>query len=66
MVSNKNNNILEKALEVFKNTSKNVEAYKKFLKKYKVSPQSILRKKDFEGIPIMDKSNYLLAFRWRL
>jgi phenylacetate-CoA ligase len=63
MLNKKDNTVLNNALNIFKNTSKNVEAYKKFLKQKKVSSQEIIKKKDFESIPIMDKKNYLLAFK---
>lgn len=63
MLNKKDNTILNNALNVFENASKNVEAYKKFLKQKKVSPKEILKNRDFESIPIMDKKNYLLAFK---
>ncbi|MEA3399111.1 MAG: hypothetical protein U9R00_01200 [Patescibacteria group bacterium] len=53
----------ESAFKVFKSAVKNIEAYKKFLKQYKLSSEKIIKKKDFEAIPITNKSNYLEAFK---
>lgn len=65
-MANKNNNeILDKALTVFKSASENVEAYKKFLKKNKISAKDILKNKNFEAIPVMNKANYLLSYKLR-
>lgn len=63
MQNKKNDEILKKAFNIFENTSKNVKAYQKFLKINGVSPKMILKNKDFELIPIMEKSNYLLKFK---
>lgn len=63
MVRKENKEILTSVLKIFKNASENVVAYKKFLEQNKVSPKKILKNKDFESIPVMDKSNYLLAYK---
>lgn len=63
MIKKVNNKNLDNALLVFRSTSKNVEAYKKFLIKNKISAKNILNNGDFESIPVMDKSNYLLAYK---
>ncbi len=51
------------AFGVFERASKSVPAYKKFLNEYGVDYKKILRTKDFDGIPIVTKDNYLKAFR---
>ena len=59
----KNNNIYkEKALKIFEFAARNVPAYKKLLAEYGINPKIIIKNRDFEGIPIIDKKNYLLAF----
>jgi len=62
MENNTKNDGLDNALKIFENSAKNVKGYKKFLKANKISPQLIIKKRDIKSIPIMDKSNYLLAF----
>jgi len=49
----------EKALEIFEYAVKNVPAYKKFLREYGVKPEKIIKTKNFEGIPVTNKENYL-------
>jgi phenylacetate-CoA ligase len=63
MQNKKNTKILSNAFKVFESTSKNIKAYQRFLQINKISPQTILKNKDFSSIPIMEKSNYLLAFK---
>lgn len=59
----KNNSISQqKALGVFKYASANIPAYKKLLQEYKINPKKIIREKDFEGIPVTDKDNYLREY----
>ncbi len=59
----KDNLILLNALRIFKNTSENVVAYKKFLKLNNIEPTKIINSADFRYIPLMDKSNYLLKYK---
>lgn len=46
-------------LQLFKYIHRTVPAYKKFLKKHKISPQSIKSVNDFKKLPIITKDNYL-------
>ena len=50
------------ALELFRETSKRVPAYKKFLKKHGIDPKKIKTFADFEKIPLTDKKNYIQAY----
>lgn len=50
------------ALNLFKEASKRVPAYKKFLKKNKINPEKIKTITDFKKIPFTDKNNYLKKY----
>ncbi|MEM2984669.1 MAG: hypothetical protein QXL24_05570 [Candidatus Jordarchaeaceae archaeon] len=52
----------KRALKLFKLMSQRVPAYKDFLKKNKVNPNSIKTIKDFRNIPLIDKDNYLRRY----
>ena len=47
------------ALTLFKKASKDVPAYREFLKKNKVNPSKIKNFKNFESVPPINKNNYL-------
>lgn len=51
-----------KALELFREASMRVPAYKDFLKKNNINPDTIKTLEDFKRLPIMDKKNYLRAY----
>ncbi len=60
----KNNSVpKEKALRVFKYAAENIPAYKKLLQEYRINPKQIIKTKDFDGIPVTDKDNYLRAYK---
>jgi phenylacetate-CoA ligase len=50
------------ALDLFKRASERVPAYKDFLAKHKINPDSIVSVADFSKIPTIDKQNYLRAY----
>ncbi|MHB1769708.1 MAG: phenylacetate--CoA ligase family protein [Minisyncoccota bacterium] len=50
------------ALSLFRAISERVPAYKDFLKKYKIRPESIQTIEDFSKLPTLDKNNYLRAY----
>lgn len=50
------------ALDLFHRASDRVPAYKDFLKKHSVNPDSIKTIEDFSKLPILDKNNYLRAY----
>jgi len=52
----------KKALEVFRNASLKVPAYKALLRKEKIHPDSIQTLKDFEKLPIIDKRSYIYKY----
>ncbi len=52
---------IQQAVNLFKKTYKEVPAYKTFIKKHKVSAESIRTGEDFKKVPIMEKKNYLYA-----
>ena len=67
LISQKNSAYWEKkretkAVALFKNVSKNVPAYKDFLKKNKVKTEKIKSFKDFHFIPPVSKKTYLLEY----
>ena len=51
-----------RALHVFHEAAERVPAYKDFLKKHKVRPDTIRTIKDFAQLPIPDKRNYINAY----
>ena len=57
MINEKN-----KIIELFREASKTVPAYKKFLKQHHVDSKQVIRTKCIEDIPIMDKKNYLYRY----
>ena len=50
------------ALSLFKEVSARVPAYKDFLKKHKINPDSIKTIADFSKLPTVDKNNYLRKY----
>lgn len=52
---------LQNALRVFKKAASSVPAYKKFLKKYGISPKRVTGT-DFSKVPLSDKKNYLYRY----
>lgn len=50
------------ALELFREMSKRVPAYKDFLKKNKIHTKSIKTIKDFSKLPTLDKDNYIRKY----
>src|SRR3970282_821623 len=57
-------NVGEKmALDLFRDMSRRVPAYKSFLKKHKVNPAKIKTIKDFKKVPVMDKDNYIHSYK---
>ncbi len=52
----------KEALKLFKETAKNVPAYRAFLKRHAINPQKINSYGDFLKVPMMDKKNYLRFF----
>lgn len=52
----------EKALDLFRQMSKRVPAYKDFLRKNNIDPEKIKTIEDFKSVPIIDKNNYLRAY----
>lgn len=53
----------KRALALFHAVAQHVPAYKKFLGKHGVHPQSIREIEDFKKVPITDKENYLHAYQ---
>ncbi|KKR11036.1 MAG: hypothetical protein UT39_C0012G0058 [Candidatus Woesebacteria bacterium GW2011_GWA1_39_21] len=51
-----------RALKLFKLMSQRVPAYKDFLKKNNISPDTIKKIEDFKKIPPLDKDNYLRKY----
>ena len=49
-------------LDLFRNTARDVPAYRDFLKRAGVRPQKIRMIEDFESIPPIDKANYLSRY----
>lgn len=52
-----------KVLKLFSNASARVPAYKRFLKKHKVNPNSVKTIKDFTKIPATTKENYIEKYQ---
>ena len=50
------------ALALFKQASERVPAYKDFLKKRAINPDSVQSTADFSKLPTLDKANYLRAY----
>ena len=50
------------ALSLFKEVALRVPAYKDFLKKQKIRPESVRTIEDFAKVPPVDKNNYLRAY----
>jgi phenylacetate-CoA ligase len=50
------------ALKLFHEAAERVPAYKDFLKKHKISPDSIKTFEDFQKVPITTKENYLKQY----
>ncbi len=50
------------ALDLFKEMSVRVPAYKDFLKEHKIDPNTIKTIKDFEKVPLLNKDNYLRKY----
>ncbi len=53
---------VEQALTLFHAMAERVPAYRDFLKKQKISPESVRSIQDFEQLPLLDKDNYLRAY----
>ena len=51
-----------RALHLFREMSQRVPAYKDFLKKNGVNPQTIKTVHDFRKLPVIDKDNYLRSY----
>jgi len=51
------------ALQLFKEASKRVPAYKNFLKKNRVNPDNVKNINDFKKVPIMDKESYINKYK---
>jgi len=51
-----------KSLEAFRTAANSVPAYKDFLKKNKVRPESIKSYPDFQQVPLTNKENYLSKY----
>lgn len=49
---------------VFKETSKDIKAYKAYLKKSNIQASRIRSYADFDSVPTVTKKNYLRAYRW--
>lgn len=49
-------------LALFKKVSTRVPAYRQFLKRHRINPESIRTIADFSKLPILDKENYLRAY----
>lgn len=49
-------------LELFRSAANRVPAYKDFLRKHKINPNSIQTIKDFQLLPPIDKENYLKKY----
>ncbi len=52
----------KEVFNLFKSVSKNVPAYRKFLKKSRISPQKIKSYNDFLNIPQINKKNYISQY----
>lgn len=52
----------QSAIALFKKMSKHVPAYKDFLKKNNINPDSIKTISDFSKVPLVDKDNYLRKY----
>lgn len=52
----------KRALNLFKETSQNIPAYKSFLEKNKINPKKIKTINDFKLLPIINKKNYLRKY----
>lgn len=52
----------KKSLELFHKTSKNVPAYKNFLKKHTINPHEIKKWEDLSKVPSTNKKNYLREY----
>lgn len=55
----------QKAFALFLSAATNVPAYKAFLKKHKISAARTKTIRDFDKLPVMDKSNYLRLAPYR-
>jgi phenylacetate-coenzyme A ligase PaaK-like adenylate-forming protein len=54
---------VSQSLGLFKFASKNVPAYKDFLKKENINPELIKGWKDFQKLPPVNKKNYLRKYQ---
>lgn len=63
--SNATSNILgfRRALRLFKDASRRVPAYRDFLQKARINPDSVNSAEDFSQIPTIDKTNYISEYR---
>jgi len=52
----------KKTLQLFNEAARRVPAYKKFLKKHRISPRNIRTFKDLQKVPAITKSNYLQKY----
>lgn len=55
-------NGFKKALVIFRESAKNIDAYKNFLNKRNMHPNQVKNLDDFKKIPLTDKRNYLLEY----
>lgn len=51
-----------RALSLFHRAAERVPAYKVFLSKHKINPGKVRTIKDFEGVPLTNKENYILEY----
>lgn len=52
----------QRALKIFYSAATRVPAYKDFLKRHKLRPETIRTIKEFQSVPITDKKNYVQAY----
>ena len=54
----------KEVLDLFNRASKNVPAYKKFLKDNEINSELIRSWSDFQKVPFFNKENYLKKYRY--
>lgn len=52
----------QKALEIFRNASAKVPAYKALLRKHKINPDNVRNIRDFQKLPLIDKKGYIYKY----
>jgi len=60
--SNSDGPAFKRALNLFREAARRVPAYRHFLKKMKIKPDTIRTKTDFERVPLIDKKNYITQY----